>query len=65
MHLMNEEYKLKCHEMAKTLMRDFRIFEHVIKRNRDDETRIEEYANYYRQAFDLFYRQGEQPGMQL
>ena len=35
---MNAEYVIKCHEMTKALIREFRIFDHVIKRNRDDET---------------------------
>jgi len=54
---MNEEYAIKCHQMAKALMRDFRIFNHIIRRYRDDETRIEEYGKYYQQAFEMFYQQ--------
>jgi len=55
---MNEEYSLKCHEMAKQLMREFRVVEHVARHYRDTENRIREYAKYYQQAYELFYTLG-------
>ena len=55
---MNEEYILKCHEMAKQLMREFRILEHVVRSSKDSEDRIREYAKYYKQAYDLFFLLG-------
>jgi len=56
---MSEEYSLRCHEMAKELMREFRIVEHVARRYKDDEDRIREYAKYYQQAYMLFFMVGK------
>lgn len=55
---MSEEYTLKCHEMAKVLMREFKIVEYVARRNRDAGDRIGQYANYYQQAYQLFFLLG-------
>ena len=55
---MSEEYMLKCHEMAKVLMREFRILPNVARRYADSEDRIREYAKYYKQAYDLFFLLG-------
>ena len=56
---MSEEYALKCHEMAKELMREFRIVEHVVRSYRAADDRIREYAKYYQQAYDLFSTLGK------
>lgn len=56
---MNEEYTLKCHEMAKALMREFRIAEYVSRLTRYPDERIKEYGRYYKQAYELFYMLGK------
>ena len=56
---MSEEYALKCHEMAKELMREFRIVEHVARSYRVTDDRIREYAKYYQQAYELFSTVGK------
>ena len=56
---MSEEYSLKCHEMAKELMREFRVVEKVAQIYRNTEDRLMEYAKYYQQAYNLFYILGK------
>ncbi len=56
--MISEEYSLRCHEMAKELMREFRIVEQVARRYRDTEDRIRDYAKYYQRAYHLFYTLG-------
>ena len=51
---MSEEYALKCHEMAKELMREFRVVEYVARSHKAADDRIREYAKYYLQAYELF-----------
>ena len=51
---MSEEYTLKCHEMAKELMQEFRMVEYVSRRYRAADDKIREYAKYYQQAYELF-----------
>ncbi len=57
---MSDEYTLKCHEMAKALMTEFRVVEHVIRRYKDSEDRIREYGNLYQQAYEIFFAAGGQ-----
>ena len=56
---MSEEYALKCHEMAKELMREFRIVENVARTYKGADDRIREYAKYYQQAYELFATLGK------
>ena len=57
--VMNEEYSLKCHEMAKQLMRELRVVEHVMRSYRETDDRIREYGKYYLQAYEVFYTLGK------
>ena len=56
---MSEEYYLKCHEMAKELMREFRVVEKVARIHSNTEDRLREYAKYYQQAYNLFCTLGK------
>ncbi len=56
--MISDEYSLRCHEMAKELMREFRVVQYVGRLHKYPDARIKEYAKYYQQAYALFYSLG-------